>query len=55
MASNFTNPIPDTIRITLQVTGMFERLGIPYVIGGSVASIVQSEARIHGKCPAQKR
>ncbi len=46
MASNFTNPIPDTIKITLQVTGLFEQFGIPYVIGGSVASIVHGEARM---------
>lgn len=37
---------PDSIRVALIVTGKLEELGIPYLIGGSVASIVHGIPRL---------
>ncbi|MBM3284295.1 MAG: hypothetical protein FJY81_00300 [Candidatus Aminicenantes bacterium] len=36
---------PDLLDITLQVTGALEKLGIPYYIGGSLASSAFGMAR----------
>jgi hypothetical protein len=38
--------LSNSIKIALEVTGLLERLGIPYLIGGSMASIVHGEARL---------
>ncbi len=38
--------LPDAIRISLAVTRTLEELGIPYLIGGSVASIIHGEPRL---------
>ncbi|MDQ3013819.1 MAG: nucleotidyl transferase AbiEii/AbiGii toxin family protein [Acidobacteriota bacterium] len=49
MADNQGFPVEllsDTIKITLQATGVLEQLGIPYLIGGSMASIVHGEPRL---------
>ncbi|MFN0108360.1 MAG: hypothetical protein ACKVZH_05850 [Blastocatellia bacterium] len=46
MVTDNLNQMPETIRITLQVTGLLEKLGTPYLIGGSVASIVHGETRL---------
>jgi hypothetical protein len=40
------NPMPDAIRVSLIVTRILEELGIPYLIGGSVASIIHGEPRL---------
>jgi len=40
------NPMPDAIRVSLIVTRMLEELGVPYLIGGSVASIIHGEPRL---------
>lgn len=40
------NPMPDAIRVSLIVTRTLEELGIPYLIGGSVASIIHGEPRL---------
>jgi hypothetical protein len=44
------NPIsdstPDAIRVSLIVTRILEELGVPYLIGGSVASIIHGEPRL---------
>lgn len=37
--------LADPLRITLQFTGVLEELGIPYLIGGSLASSVHGEPR----------
>ena len=39
-------PLPDAIRVSLVVTRTLEELGIPYLIGGSVASIIHGEPRL---------
>jgi len=39
-------PLPDAIRVSLIVTQTLEELGIPYLIGGSVASIIHGEPRL---------
>lgn len=49
MADNQSFPVgllSDTIKITLQATGVLEQLGIPYLIGGSMASIIHGEPRL---------
>lgn len=46
MATDNLKQVPETIRVTLQITGLLEQFGIPYLIGGSVASIVHGEARL---------
>lgn len=49
MADNQGLPVellPDAIKVTLQATGVLERLGIPYLIGGGMASIVHGEPRL---------
>ncbi|MBO0858791.1 MAG: hypothetical protein J2P21_10040 [Chloracidobacterium sp.] len=38
--------MPDAIRVSLIVTGILEDLGVPYLIGGSVASIIHGEPRL---------
>lgn len=38
--------MPDAIRIGLRVTSLLANLGIPHLIGGSVASIVHGEVRL---------
>ena len=40
------NPLPDAIRVSLRVTQILEELGVPYLIGGSVASIIHGEPRL---------
>ncbi len=40
------NPLPDAIRVSLIVTRILEEHGIPYLIGGSVASIIHGEPRL---------
>jgi len=40
------NPLPDAIRVSLIVTRILEELGVPYLIGGSVASIIHGEPRL---------
>jgi len=40
------NPMPDAIRVSLIVTRILEELGVPYLIGGSVASIIHGEPRL---------
>ena len=40
------NPMPDAIRVSLIVTQVLEELGVPYLIGGSVASIIHGEPRL---------
>jgi hypothetical protein len=40
------NPMPDAIRVSLFVTQILEELGVPYLIGGSVASIIHGEPRL---------
>jgi len=40
------NPLPDAIRVSLIVTRILEDHGIPYLIGGSVASIIHGEPRL---------
>jgi len=37
--------LPDTIRVTIEVTRVLEELGIPYLIGGSVASSIHGFPR----------
>jgi len=39
-------PLPDAIRVSLIVTRTLEELGIPYLIGGSLASIIHGEPRL---------
>jgi hypothetical protein len=39
-------PMPDAIRVSLIVTRILEELGVPYLIGGSVASIIHGEPRL---------
>jgi len=39
-------PMPDAIRVSLVVTRILEELGVPYLIGGSVASIIHGEPRL---------
>jgi hypothetical protein len=39
-------PMPDAIRVSLIVTGILEEHGVPYLIGGSVASIIHGEPRL---------
>jgi hypothetical protein len=39
-------PLPDAIRVLLVVTRTLEELGIPYLIGVSVASIIHGEPRL---------
>lgn len=46
MTTENANSLPDAIVIALRVTGLLETLRIPYLIGGSVASIVHGEARL---------
>lgn len=41
-----TYPLPDAIRVSLIVTRTLEELGIPYLIGGSLASIIHGEPRL---------
>jgi hypothetical protein len=38
--------LSNSIKVALEVTGLLERLGIPCLIGGSMASIVHGEARL---------
>jgi hypothetical protein len=38
--------MPDAIRVSLVVTRILEELGVPYLIGGSVASIIHGEPRL---------
>ena len=38
-------PPPDPILITLQVVQAFDSLGIPYLIGGSLATIIHGVVR----------
>ncbi|MCI0664436.1 MAG: hypothetical protein L0220_25535 [Acidobacteria bacterium] len=38
--------LPDAIRISLTVTRTLEEIGVPYLIGGSVASIIHGEPRL---------
>jgi hypothetical protein len=40
------NQLPDAIRVSLIVTRILEELGVPYLIGGSVASIIHGEPRL---------
>jgi len=40
------NPMPDAIRVALIVTRILEELVVPYLIGGSVASIIHGEPRL---------
>jgi hypothetical protein len=40
------NPMPDAIRVSLIVTRILEEHGVPYLIGGSVASIIHGEPRL---------
>jgi hypothetical protein len=40
------NPMPDAIRVSLIVTRILEEHSIPYLIGGSVASIIHGEPRL---------
>jgi hypothetical protein len=35
----------EPIEVTLVVTGVFERLGVPYLIGGSLASTLYGMVR----------
>jgi len=35
----------DPIKVTLQVTAAFENLGVPYLIGGSLASTLYGMVR----------
>jgi len=35
----------DPVAVTLRVTGILERLDVPYVVGGSMATMVHGEAR----------
>ena len=35
----------EPVEVTLKVTGIFERLGVPYLIGGSLASILYGMVR----------
>jgi hypothetical protein len=45
--SDLSQPhLPDAIRLTLQVTNLLESLALPYLVGGSMASIVYGEARM---------
>lgn len=37
--------LPEPLQITLKVTEVFDRLGIPYLIGGSLASMMHGKAR----------
>jgi hypothetical protein len=37
--------LPDAIAVAVMVTGVFDRLGVPYVVGGSFASSVYGEPR----------
>jgi hypothetical protein len=39
-------PMPDAIRVSLIVTRILEEHGVPYLIGGSVASIIHGEPRL---------
>ncbi len=39
-------PMPDAIRVSLIVTRILEELDVPYLIGGSVASIIHGEPRL---------
>lgn len=39
------NPLPTPILVALEVSGVLERLGISYLIGGSLASSLHGEAR----------
>jgi hypothetical protein len=39
-------PMPDAIRVSLVVTRILEELGVPYLIGESVASIIHGEPRL---------
>ncbi|MGH9832074.1 MAG: hypothetical protein ACREBD_00880 [Blastocatellia bacterium] len=38
--------LPDAIRVSLTVTRILEEAGVPYLIGGSVASIIHGEPRL---------
>lgn len=46
MAVDQSNLLPTTIRVALQITDLLEQLGIRYLIGGSMASIVHGETRL---------
>lgn len=35
----------EPVEVTLKVTGVFERLNVPYLIGGSLASILYGMVR----------
>jgi hypothetical protein len=41
-----TSALPESIRIALHVTTLLHDLGVPYLIGGSMASIVHGEMRL---------
>lgn len=41
-----TNALTDPISVALHVTSLLQELGVPYLVGGSMASIVHGEMRL---------